>query len=74
MKITSKWAILSSRDGPRLHVRSTGEIENFSLHKELVYDARYGAYCLIGLMDADPDSHHSVNNRNAHFFLNKKSR
>lgn len=27
--------------GPRLHMRSTGEITNFSLHKELVYDERY---------------------------------
>lgn len=59
-------------DGPRLHVRSTGEIEDFSLHKELIYDARYGAYCLIGLMDAHPEeSHREIHNRNAHYFLNK---
>lgn len=55
-------------DGPRIHVRSTGEIENFSLHKELIYDSRYDAYCLIGLLDNDPKSHETINNRNAVYF------
>lgn len=59
-------------DGPRLHMRSTGEIENFSLHKELIYDARYGAYCLVGLMDDDERSHFELNNRNAHYFFQKR--
>lgn len=58
-------------DGPRLHVRSTGEIEDFSLHKELIYDARYGAYCLIGLMDSDLNSHNEIDNRNSYYFLSK---
>lgn len=59
-------------DGPRIHVRSTGEIENFSLHKELIYDKRYDAYCLIGLLDKDPKSHEELNNRNSFYFLGKK--
>ena len=58
-------------DGPRIHVRSTSEIENFSLHKELIYDSRYDAYCLIGLLDKDPKSHEVINNRNSFYFIGK---
>lgn len=59
-------------DGPRIHVRSTGEIEFFSLHKELIYDKRYDAYCLVGLLDRDPKSHEVINNRNSFYFIGKK--
>lgn len=58
-------------DGPRLHVRSTGEIEGFSLHKDLIYDARYGAYCLIGLLDDRSVSEDEIRNRNSYYFLSK---
>lgn len=33
---------------PRMHVKSTGEIENFSIIKELVYDEKRKIYMLIG--------------------------
>ncbi|MGL4607274.1 MAG: alanine-tRNA synthetase second additional domain-containing protein [Eubacteriaceae bacterium] len=34
--------------GPRIHVKSTGEIEGFSLVKQFVYDETAGCYMLIG--------------------------
>ena len=34
--------------GPRLHVRNTGDIENFRLESEYVYDPKDGVYLLIG--------------------------
>lgn len=58
-------------DGPRIHVRSTAMIENFSLHKELIYDKRYDAYCLVGLLDSDPRSHELLHNRNSFYFIKK---
>lgn len=58
-------------DGPRIHVRSTGKIEGFSLHKELIYDSRYEAYSLVGLLDKDAMSHKTINNRNSIYFLKK---
>lgn len=36
--------------GPRIHVRSTGEIENFRLLKEIFYDSREDMYLIIGLV------------------------
>ena len=33
---------------PRMHVKSTGEIENFSIVKKFIYDAKWGHYMLIG--------------------------
>lgn len=36
--------------GPRIHVRNTGEIENFQLVRELKYDYISRAYVLIGLV------------------------
>jgi hypothetical protein len=36
--------------GPRIHVRSTGEIENFHLLKEIYPDPLRGAYLLVGLV------------------------
>lgn len=36
--------------GPRMHVSSTGKIEDFTLVKEYPVDPRTGYYMLIGLM------------------------
>jgi len=36
--------------GPRIHVRSTGEIENFRLMKKVTYDPMTGDYLLVGLV------------------------
>lgn len=36
--------------GPRIHVANSGQIENFRLKKELVYDEITGYYCLAGLV------------------------
>lgn len=42
--------------GPRLHVRNTGDIENFRFLKELKYDSMSKTYALVGLVGND----HSV--------------
>ncbi len=39
--------------GPRIHVRSTGEIENFRLLKTIYYDPSQEMYLIIGLVGAD---------------------
>jgi hypothetical protein len=39
--------------GPRLHVRNTSEVENFSLMKNFVRDEKTDTYCLVGIL------HHS---------------
>jgi hypothetical protein len=36
--------------GPRIHVRNTGDIENFQLIKEFLYDPFSRAYTLVGLV------------------------
>ena len=36
--------------GPRIHVRSTGEVENFRLMKEIFHDTMRGEYLLVGLV------------------------
>jgi len=36
--------------GPRLHVRNTGEIENFRFVKEFKYDPMNKIYALVGLV------------------------
>ncbi len=36
--------------GPRIHVRSTGEIDNFRLLKEVFYDSMEGRYLIVGLV------------------------
>jgi len=36
--------------GPRIHVRSTGEIENFRLMKEIFHDTMRGEYMMVGLV------------------------
>ncbi len=53
-------------DGPRLHVSNTSEIENFSLVKEFIYNAKSDTYCLIGLVDNNTDN---IENRNTRYFL-----
>ena len=61
-------------EGPRLHVKSTGEIENYRLYPELVYDQRYGAWCLVGLVgDEDPADVSAIDlsNRNTDYFLRR---
>ena len=42
--------------GPRIHVRSTGEIENFRLLKEVFYDSMQEMYLIIGLVGERWDS------------------
>ncbi len=39
--------------GPRIHVRNTGEIENFQLIKEFKYDLISGVYALVGLVGSE---------------------
>ena len=39
--------------GPRIHVRSTGEIENFRLLKNIYYDPAEEMYLIIGLVGED---------------------
>ncbi|MCL2202756.1 MAG: alanine-tRNA synthetase second additional domain-containing protein [Defluviitaleaceae bacterium] len=36
--------------GPRIHVRSTGEVENFRLMKEIIHEPLRGEYLLVGLI------------------------
>jgi len=36
--------------GPRIHVRSTGEVENFRLMKEIFHDTMRGEYLMVGLV------------------------
>lgn len=42
--------------GPRIHVRSTGEIENFRLLEEIFYDSMHEMYLIIGLVGERWDS------------------
>jgi tRNA A37 threonylcarbamoyladenosine biosynthesis protein TsaE len=39
--------------GPRIHVKRTGEIENFKLIKEFKYDSKTGNYLLAGLVGTE---------------------
>lgn len=56
-------------EGPRIHVESTGQIKDFSLHKSLIYDKRYDAYCLVGLLGATEEEKRDLKNRNARYFF-----
>lgn len=49
--------------GPRIHVRSTGEIENFRLLKEIFYDPMKEKYIIIGLVGERWDKETSDLNR-----------
>lgn len=53
-------------DGPRLHVRNTSEIKQFSIIKEMLYDEKTHTYCLIGVVDEHTDD---IRNRNTKYFL-----
>ncbi|MGL5972522.1 MAG: alanine-tRNA synthetase second additional domain-containing protein [Oscillospiraceae bacterium] len=39
--------------GPRIHLKSTGEIKNFKLHEEYIYDQNNSTYMLIGVVGSD---------------------
>lgn len=58
-------------EGPRLHVSGTSEIENFRLYPELVYDKRYDAWCLVGLVGREDDESGTIDlsNRNTDYFF-----
>ncbi|MCL2215512.1 MAG: alanine-tRNA synthetase second additional domain-containing protein [Defluviitaleaceae bacterium] len=49
--------------GPRIHVRSTGEIENFRLMKEIFHDPMRGEYLLVGLV-GEQEYEQSLSNLN----------
>jgi hypothetical protein len=36
-------------NGPRIHIRSTGEITDFNLIKKFIEDTKTGTYCLVGV-------------------------
>lgn len=40
--------IIVDCQAPRMHVKSTGCIEAFGLHKEIIYDKKWGYYMMIG--------------------------
>jgi len=42
-------------NGPRIHVRSTGEIKDFRLIKDFVEDPRSGAFYIVGVLGAETD-------------------
>jgi hypothetical protein len=42
--------------GPRIHVRSTGEIKNFSLYKDYLYDQLQDNYKIVGMVGERPKS------------------
>ena len=48
--------------GPRMHVRYTGEIENFRMVPEVEYDSLSEQYLMVGLIgDASPLDYHHLN-------------
>lgn len=48
--------------GPRVHVRSTADITDFTLLKEIIYDPMNKTYLLVGLVDKDRlDNLHDLN-------------
>ncbi|MCL2840251.1 MAG: alanine-tRNA synthetase second additional domain-containing protein [Defluviitaleaceae bacterium] len=49
--------------GPRIHVRSTGEVENFRFLKEVFHDPMRGEYLLVGLV-GEQDSEEKLSNLN----------
>ncbi|MGG6544741.1 UNVERIFIED_CONTAM: alanine-tRNA synthetase second additional domain-containing protein [Prevotella sp. 15_C9] len=54
--------------GPRLQVRNTSEITDFSLVKELMFDNDTKTYCLIGIVDKNCEN---IENRNTQYFLTR---
>ena len=53
--------------GPRIHVRSTAEVENFRLLREIFHDSMRGEYLLVGLVgDGEQEvALHNLNRLNA---------
>lgn len=49
-------------NGPRIHVRSTGEITEFSLLKDFVHDVFHGTYSLVGLVGERSRQINDLNN------------
>jgi len=49
--------------GPRMHVKSTGEIKQFSIYPELIREEITGRFMLLGLVNVDPDERLSDLNR-----------
>lgn len=41
--------------GPRLHVKNTQEIEEFRLHKELIYDEHTNTYLIVGMIGREDE-------------------
>lgn len=55
-------SILHRCTGPRMHVSSTGKVENFRFLPDLQYDAQDESYLLVGLVgDAAPELGHDLN-------------
>lgn len=54
--------------GPRLHIKNTRDIKDFSLLRRWVYDEKNRNYCLVGLIG---EKEHGVENRNTVYFLNR---
>ncbi|MDO5036565.1 MAG: alanine-tRNA synthetase second additional domain-containing protein [Porphyromonas sp.] len=56
--------------GPRLHMASTGEIEDLHIYRDLPYDQRYQAWCLIGLVGEQSQlTSELIMDRNTQYFL-----
>jgi len=55
--------------GPRIHVKSTGEVENFRLHKEIIYDPMSGDYLLVGLVGPQVKEGESVKMSSLHSLI-----
>ncbi|WP_329905609.1 alanine-tRNA synthetase second additional domain-containing protein [Porphyromonas pogonae] len=54
--------------GPRLHMTSTGQIEDFELINRLVPDPKSNSYCLVGLIG---NNNTDIENRNTTYFLKR---
>lgn len=56
--------------GPRIHISSTGQIENLHIYRDLPFDQRYQAWCLIGLVGEDSlQTEESLMDRNTKYFF-----
>ena len=54
-------------DGPRLHMRNTSEIENFSFVKRFIKDPKTNTYCLLGVLSEDKENIDIENLNTVHF-------
>ncbi len=48
-------------NGPRIHLRSTGEIKNYKLVKEIMYDKINDVYSIVGLISGDEEQLEDIN-------------